>query len=130
MHVAVNRMVGRMHCTDTMDQTGSGPGSVVVDVVEAVATETNADPATMEPPLQTVIDAEALERLVGGSTVSRVTFEYDGHTVVVDGDGAVSVDAATHERPAALETAGRGDAAADGIATAQLEDDGSLEELQ
>lgn len=111
-----------------MEQTGSCPDSVVLDVVQAVANETGTDPVAMNPPLQTVIDAEALERLVRGPAVSQITFEYDGHAVAVDGDGSVTVEAAS-ERRTAIESARDEDLAVASTSTAQLDDDASLEEL-
>lgn len=63
-----------------------------VDVVSAVARATNTDPLSLEPRLCDVVDPDALERVVESEAVSAVTFDYDGHTVVVDGDGTVTVD--------------------------------------
>jgi len=67
------------------------------DVVEAIATATGADPLTMTPPLQTVVDVEALETLCRTEDSVEVHFDYDGHAVVVEGTGAVSVDGAVHD---------------------------------
>jgi len=65
----------------TADQTPT-PSSRVID---AVAAERDVDPTALTPPLGTVIDPEALNRLVehgerGGAVVS---FEYAGYLVTV-----------------------------------------------
>lgn len=76
----------------TMAQKGMHTsGTVVVDVVEAVATATGSDALSLEPPLNEVVDPEALERVLDGDSVTRVTFEYGGYRVVVDGDGRVTL---------------------------------------
>lgn len=76
-----------------MQQNGvRASDSVVLNVVEAVANAAGTDPMRLEPPLNEVVDPDALERLVEGDALARVSFEYDGRTVAVDGDGTVTVD--------------------------------------
>ena len=63
-------------------------------VVDAVAEAACIEPVTRDQPLAEVVDPDAGERLVEGSTASdldvRVT--YRGHDVVVDDSGRVQVD--------------------------------------
>lgn len=61
-------------------------------VADALAAATGTDPTRLEPPLYDVVDPDALDALVEGATGVRVSFDYDGHHVVVHGDGAVTVD--------------------------------------
>ena len=70
----------------------SNCGGVAVSVVEAVADATESDPLTMDPPLYDAVDPDALARVVRSDARTCVAFEYDGHSVVVDGDGTVTVD--------------------------------------
>lgn len=60
-------------------------------VVDALATHTETDPLEMEP-LNNVVDVDALATLIGSSPSIEVTFTYDGHDVLVDGNSAVVVD--------------------------------------
>lgn len=57
-------------------------------VVNAIAEETDADATSLTPPLGSVVDPEALNRLVGSAdgTDVTVTFEYAGHEVSLSGD--------------------------------------------
>jgi len=69
------------------------PGrQISIDVVEAIADATETDPLTMEPPLYEVVDTDALDTLYERGAGATVEFRYDGHDVVVDGDGTVTVD--------------------------------------
>lgn len=69
-------------------------------VVEAIADAEGTSPAAVGPPLATVVDPDALDRLVASmarSSAGRtgaVTFPYAGYDVTVHGDGEVSVTAA------------------------------------
>ncbi|WP_436908270.1 HalOD1 output domain-containing protein [Halosimplex marinum] len=67
-------------------------GQISIDVIEAIADETGTDPLRMEPPLYEVVDTDALDALYESGAAATVEFEYDGHRVVVDGDGTVTVD--------------------------------------
>lgn len=66
------------------------------DLVLAVADAKGVSPMAL-PPLNDVIDPDALDTIVNSfdgeepSDRGRVTFTYSGYTVVVDGDGEVSV---------------------------------------
>ena len=66
-------------------------------VVEAIAEAESVDPIALDPPLNAVIDLDALEDLFSPSSgvprsSGRVEFEYDDYDVVIEGDGAVSVE--------------------------------------
>lgn len=76
--------------------TERGELSVASRIVEAIAEHTGTDAFSLEPPLYYSIDVDALERLFRGSD-GVVTFEYEGHRVAVDSDGAVTVDGVTYE---------------------------------
>lgn len=60
-------------------------------VIEAVAEARGVDPAALSPPLHSVIDLEALDAVFEDAD-GKVTFEYDGDAVTVDGNGTVSVE--------------------------------------
>jgi hypothetical protein len=61
-------------------------------VNEAIADVTGTDPLAMDPPLYEVVDTDALDTLYERGATATVTFEYDGHSVAIDGDGTVTVD--------------------------------------
>lgn len=67
-------------------------------IVDAVAEASDLDPIDVEPPLATVIDADALNTLVASmsdrpdATTGRITFPYCGFDVSVTTDGIVSLD--------------------------------------
>lgn len=71
--------------TRTADDGAATPS---LRVVKAIADETDADPAALTPRLGTVLDAEALNRLLESAerTDVTVTFEYAGHEVSLSGD--------------------------------------------
>jgi hypothetical protein len=69
-------------------------GQISIDVIEAIADETGTDPLRMDPPLYEVVDTDALDALYESGAAATVEFEYDGHSVTVDGDGSVTVDGA------------------------------------
>lgn len=89
------------------DGDGAGPPAdrrvqrVVPRVALAVAEREGVDAAAL-PPLQEAIEADALERLVGGARGSgglrRVVFEYLGYEITVRGNGTVSVETADEDR--------------------------------
>lgn len=70
---------------DTSDQ-------VSLDVIETLASVTDTDPLTMEPPLYEVVDTDALDSLYESGAEASVEFEYNGHTVAIDADRTVTVD--------------------------------------
>lgn len=74
-------------------------------VVEALAAALDTDPTDMNPPLYCVIDPDALNSLAESDTPVRVQFDYQGHTVLVEGDGTVSIDGLAHEQFAETEIA-------------------------
>ena len=65
---------------------------ITAEVIEAIADATGTDPLTMTPPLYEVVDTDALDTLYDHGCVTSVEFDYDGHTVVVDGDRTVTVN--------------------------------------
>ncbi|WIV66252.1 HalOD1 output domain-containing protein [Natrialbaceae archaeon AArc-T1-2] len=70
--------------------------SVSVQVVRKVADCEGVDPAALQPPLQTVIDTDALDSLfrLGDETTHAdgvVEFTYKGYPVTVDSTGRVDV---------------------------------------
>ena len=68
-------------------------------VLAAVARQTGVDVADLEAPLYEAIDPDALDRLLRHGADVTVTFEYNGHRVSIDGDGAVAVDDDGGARP-------------------------------
>jgi phage head maturation protease len=66
-------------------------------IIEALASVVDSDPLTMSPTLYEVVDPDALDRLLDTDQHVEVTFEYDGHVVVADSSGRVSVDGITFE---------------------------------
>lgn len=62
-------------------------------IVDAVAEAEDASPLALEPPLTEVVDADALETLVGEAVSdTEVRFTYRGHDVAVDENGRVQAD--------------------------------------
>ena len=76
--------------------------ALCTNVVEAIADHTETDPLAMTP-LGTVLDTDALDAVVESDAGVRVTFAYDEHTVLVCGDGTVSVDGDEYAFPAPAE---------------------------
>ena len=78
--------------------------SICLKVVEKVAEREGVTPAELHPPLHTVVNTEALDRLfqsTPSATRSRgtVEFEYQGYRVRVDGSGAVQISESTSVNP-------------------------------
>ncbi|MFB6107595.1 MAG: HalOD1 output domain-containing protein [Haloplanus sp.] len=81
------------------EMTSSDPRTASEAVVDAIAAHLDVDPAALDHSLYDVIDPDALDHLVDWSqdkTCARadgvtVTFEYCGHTVVVDGSRQVTI---------------------------------------
>lgn len=65
-------------------------------VVAALASARNTEPRNVDPPLYETIDADALDTIVDSATDIELSFEHDGHTVVVRADGSVAVDGTVH----------------------------------
>ena len=66
-------------------------------VVEAIAEAEGVDPVALDPPLNAVIDLDALDELFSPSggvprPSGRVEFDYDDYRVAVEGGGAVTVE--------------------------------------
>lgn len=65
---------------------------ICIDVIETIASVTDSDPLTMNPPLYDVIDTDALDSLYSNGADVSVAFEYDGHEVHIDTDRTITVD--------------------------------------
>lgn len=78
----------------------SGTDGLCATVVEAIADRTGTEPATMSPPLYSVVDLEALAVLLDSAANATVTFEYQEQEVLVHADGAVRVDGQYYDSPA------------------------------
>lgn len=76
--------------------TGHLPPSVAV--IEAVAAKEDTDPMALEPPLNDIVDPDALDRLCAGESMNGfIVFSYCGYTVTVDADGGVTVEERTFD---------------------------------
>lgn len=75
---------------DRYDWRGDDTPSIAVP--EAVAAVTNRG-VTAIPPLQTVVDADALDAMAqsGDPTAVQVSFEYAGTDVTVTGDSRIEI---------------------------------------
>ncbi|WP_149797305.1 HalOD1 output domain-containing protein [Halorubrum xinjiangense] len=70
--------------------------NVTYEVVTRVAEVEDVDPVEVTPPLNEVIDPEALNQIfastpTGDRMEGQVTFPYNGYEITVSGDGSVSV---------------------------------------
>jgi len=70
------------------------PQTPTRQIVDAVADAEGVAPVTLDPPLAAVVDPDAVEALIQGSTTSdlEIRFTYRDHDVVVDDSGRVQVD--------------------------------------
>ncbi len=83
----------------TVVEFDSSSGGVVDAVTKAVVRRSGREPLEL-PPLQTVVDADALETLFGGRTAGHrsvprdltVSFAYAGHRITVSGGRVVVAD--------------------------------------
>lgn len=67
------------------------PDSLLLKIVETVADETDTRQDELAP-LHSVLDVDALERLLtGDGSPLRLTFSYEGCTIVASNDGTVVV---------------------------------------
>ncbi|AXR82807.1 HalOD1 output domain-containing protein [Natrarchaeobaculum sulfurireducens] len=77
-------------------------------IVDAVARHREVHPTELHAPLYAAIDPEALDRLVdskaGGALT--VTFEYAGHSVLVEGEVRVTVDDTVHDSASEFRSEG------------------------
>lgn len=81
------------HSIMTTRPTEQNPATPSILVVNAVATELDVDPATLEPPLASAIDPDALDTLLDAEGPNAtVSFEYANCLVSVGADGEVSVE--------------------------------------
>lgn len=84
--------------------------SPIVEIVEQIAAREAVDPTELTPPLASVIDPDALDRLFHSSSadtasnVGRVTFEYYGYEVTVHSDESVAIDAIPGDHSVSDET--------------------------
>lgn len=66
--------------------------SIYQAVVESIAKAEGTEPTELTPPLDEVIDPEALERLFANNqALGKVTFNYKNHEVCVFSDEFVSI---------------------------------------
>lgn len=66
-----------------------------IAVVEAVATREGVDPRVLDPPLNEVVDGDALDSLFADGATSHeasVNFSFCGYDVTVDADGDVAIE--------------------------------------
>lgn len=79
------------------DNNGT-PQRASLRVLYAIAASRGVDPTELKTDLYSVIDPEALDRLVGmeSTTLQSVSFEFEGHSVTVRGDGRILVDDVVH----------------------------------
>ncbi|MWG33050.1 HalOD1 output domain-containing protein [Halomarina oriensis] len=84
--------------------TGQLPPSVAV--IEQVAAREDTDPMRLEPPLNDVVDPDALDALCKGASMNGfVVFSYCGYTVTVDADGVVTVEEKPFDATATRQSA-------------------------
>ncbi len=78
----------------------SGPQSVGLAIIQAVASVTDTDPLSLQPRLYDVIDPDALERLVSAdnSGLVRISFEFGEHMVTVTNNRNIVVYPLTGEQ--------------------------------
>ena len=76
-------------------------------VVYAVANANGVDPTDLAPLYETV-DPEALDALFADGSAGAIKFTYEGHDVVVRGDGPATVDGTAVDRHT-FQTIGVGD---------------------
>jgi hypothetical protein len=80
------------------DDNTTAPQRASLRVLYAVATTRGVDPTELKTDLYSVVDPEALDRLVGmeSTTLQSISFEFEGHAVEVRGDGQVLIDDVAH----------------------------------
>lgn len=73
------------------------PAELGVEIARRIAAREGVDAAVLDPPLQAVVDVDALETLIHPRADDRtdftgvVSFAYGDYTVTVDGTGDVSI---------------------------------------
>lgn len=70
----------------TVSEARPESAAASVRVIEALARETDTDPRSLDPPLSSAIDPDALDALVASGADACVAFEYADHRVVVDSE--------------------------------------------
>jgi hypothetical protein len=70
--------------------------SLTIKIAQKVAERKGVDPTELQPPLYTVVNTEALNKLFestkDGPRSGTVTFEYNGYSVQAEADGTVEVE--------------------------------------
>ncbi|GAB7019461.1 HalOD1 output domain-containing protein [Halostagnicola bangensis] len=90
---------------ETCPPQNSNPADPVsVQVIKQVAAHEGIDPVDVSPPLHSVIDTSALDSLFepandGHSRTGRVSFDYRGHTVVVEQNDRVEIGISENDPP-------------------------------
>lgn len=66
----------------------NGSESLTTSLVKAIATREGVEPTSLSPPLNTVIDMDALEVLFTGQNDGfvHITFSYNGYRITVEGE--------------------------------------------
>jgi hypothetical protein len=84
-----------------------GSSTPSVAVTEAMAFVTNRDPLDIDP-LETVVDPDALDRMLAGDGTVTLSFTWEDHSVEVSGSGEIVIsggDAGSDPRSTAAEVA-------------------------
>lgn len=69
--------------------------SLSLQIIQEIANETGTDPVEL-PPLYHTIDPTLIDALPERATL---TFPYQGYTVAIDGDGAVTIRESEERHP-------------------------------
>lgn len=71
-----------------------GAESITIALIHELAAHAEVDPIRLSPPVNTVIDLDALEALFtsGNDSYVCVEFQYSGHTVIIEGDDDVQIE--------------------------------------
>nr|WP_279387666.1 HalOD1 output domain-containing protein [Natrarchaeobius chitinivorans] len=77
--------------------------SPTLTVVELIAEKEKVDPVELQPPLHSVVDTEALDRMIESmSGDGRVEFQYCDYQVTVFGSGEVKIARITNNQSSSL----------------------------
>lgn len=70
-----------------------GPESLTMMLISKIAAQEDVDPVRLTPPLNSIVDVDALEKLVVDDTDGsvKVEFTYSGHRVTIEGEEDVHI---------------------------------------
>lgn len=68
---------------------------VMIDIIEAMADEKDVSPDELTPPLQEVVDADALEQLLGSGDI-QISFQYGNYRVTASSKDDVRITTQLH----------------------------------